>query len=707
MKKILTILLASCSLAMSAQRLVDCVDPMIGTADHGHVFVGANVPYGMVNVGPTQLETGWDWCSGYHYNGTRIVGFAHTHLSGTGCSDLGDVALMPVNGDVELSREGLSSPYRHETETVRPGYYSVVLDDSKILCQMTSTRRVGYHRYTWPKGNGDARIIVDLQNGVGDNALNTRIMQMDEQTLVGYRISHGWAAEQHVYFCIQFSKPMERFLVDGQDASYGQAVFAVGPGETVEAKVALSPVSEINAISNLAAEVPGWDFKAVRIAAEDEWEKELGRVQAEFRTEREKKIFYTSMYHFMVAPQTWCDVNGDYRGADYQVHRSGKFENLTTWSLWDTYRAAHPLMTLVMPDRLPNLAQAMLAIARERNGELPVWHLHGNETYCMVGCPAIPVMADLCLKGVKGFDYEEAYQAIKASMLKPNRGKHYLEELGYLPYDGTEGETVAKNLEYFLAEWSAAQVAGMTGHKDDSVHFDGISRNYKKLFDPRVRCMRALSKDGKFRSIEGFNPGHQTGDYTEGNPWQYTWLVPHDVEGLVKTLGGRDAFIGRLDSLFTADSDLGENANPDITGLIGQYAHGNEPSHHVLYLYNYVGQPEKTQRMVRKVLDELYTDKPAGLCGNEDVGQMSAWYILSALGLYQVEPCGGRYQIGSPIVEKATINLPEGRTFVIQTHGGAADKPCIKKMKLNGKTYSKTYLDYKDIMAGGTWEVWF
>lgn len=706
MKEILATFLFLSTMTVSAQSLTDYVDPMIGTADHGHVFVGAHVPYGMVNVGPTQQETGWDWCSGYHYSGRRIVGFAHTHLSGTGCSDLGDVALMPESGAVELSREGLASPFRHDTEVVQPGYYKVVLDDSKILCQMTSTRRVGYHRYTWAKGSGNARIVVDLQNGIGDKALNTRIMRMDEQTLVGYRISRGWAAEQHVYFCIQFNKPMEDFVVQGKDAAYGEAVFTVGPGESVEAKVAISPVSEMNALHNLATELPGWNFDEIRKAAQVAWEKELGRVKAEFRTEREKRIFYTAMYHFMMAPQTYCDVNGDYRGADNKVYRSADFENLTTWSLWDTYRAVHPLMTLIMPDRLPNLAQAMLAIARER-GELPVWHLHGNETYCMVGCPAIPVMADLCLKGVKGFDYEEAYQAIRASILKPNRGKHYLEELGYLPYDGTESETVAKNLEYYLAEWSAAQVAGLTGHREDSIYFDGISRNYKRLFDPRVRCMRALSSDGKFRSIEGFNPGHQTDDYTEGNPWQYTWLVPHDVAGLVETLGGRDAFIDRLDSLFTADSDLGEHANPDITGLIGQYAHGNEPSHHVLYLYNYVGQPQKTQRMVRRVMDELYSDQPAGLCGNEDVGQMSAWYILSALGLYQVEPCGGRFQIGSPIVQHATLHLPEGRIFEIVTHGGAADKPCIKKMKLNGKPYVKTYLEYQDIMAGGKWEVFF
>lgn len=706
MRKILALLWLAATLPLAALSLTDYVDPMIGTAGHGHVFVGAHVPYGMVNAGPTQLETGWDWCSGYHYSGRRIVGFAQTHLSGTGCSDLGDVALMPASGEVELSREGLASPFRHDTEEVRPGYYKVVLDDSKIRCQITSTRRVAYHRYTWAKGSGNARIVVDLQNGVGDRPLHTRIMRMDEQTLVGYRISRGWAAEQQVYFCIQFSRPMSDFLVRGLDTSYGEAVFTVGPGETVEAKVALSPVSEVNALHNMASELPGWNFEEVRQAALAEWEKELGRVEAEFRTEREKRIFYTALYHFMTAPQTYSDVNGDYRGADHRVHRSASFENLTTWSLWDTYRAVHPLMTILMPERLPQLAQSLLAIAREQ-GELPVWHLHGNETYCMVGCPAIPVLADLCLKDVGGFDREEAYRAIRASLLLPNRGKHYLQELGYLPFDGTEGETVAKNLEYFLAAWSAAQVAGLTGHREDSLRFDAFSRNYRKLYDPRVRCMRALDSQGRFRSLEGFHPGHQTGDYTEGTPWQYTWLVPHDVEGLVQTMGGKEAFTGRLDSLFTADGDLGDHANPDITGLIGQYAHGNEPSHHVPYLYNYVGEPQKTQRMVRRIMDELYTDRPDGLCGNEDVGQMSAWYILSALGFYQVEPCGGRFQIGSPLVERAVLHLPGGRTFEIVTHGAAADKPCIRKMKLNGKSYTKTFLDYRDIMDGGKWEVYY
>lgn len=716
MKRYLLLLLASISLCATAQSLTEMVDPMIGSSDHGHVFVGASVPFGMVNVGPTQLKTGWDWCSGYHYSCDSIVGFAQTHLSGTGCSDLGDIALMPTMGPVELSRQGLASPYSHDTEDVHPGYYKVILDDSKILCEMTATRRVALHRYTWARGAGKARVVVDLLNGIGDRLRGARIMQMDDQTLVGYRNSHGWANDQHVFFCIQFSKPMDDFLRKGMNDPYGEAVFSMGPGESLLVKVSLSPTSEINAINNMAMEMPGWDFLSVCQAANDEWERELGRVKATFHTLREARVFYTSMFHFMHAPQTWNDCTGDYRGADGRIHRSADFECLTTWSLWDTYRAAHPLATLVLGDRMTTYARNMLAIARE-GGELPIWHLMSNETYCMVGCPAIPVMADLILKGVGGFDYEEAYKAMRRSMLSPDRGKHYLEELGYIPYDGTEIECVAKSLEYFLAEWSLAQVAGKLGHKEDSVHFAGIAQNYRKLFDPRVRCMRGLSADGHFRSTEGFNPGHQTGDYTEGNPWQYTWLVPHDVMGLVETLGGRDAFIGRLDSLFTAPEDLGAAANPDITGLIGQYAHGNEPSHHILYLYNYVGQPEKTQRLVRRVLDELYDDKPAGLCGNEDVGQMSAWYILSALGLYQVEPCGGRYQIGSPIVDKAVLRVgrdAEGNdvTFVIQTHGTGTknkqgDYPVIKKMKLNGKPYTKSYLMYDDIMAGGTWEVWY
>ena len=406
------------------------------------------------------------------------------------------------------------------------------------------------------------------------------------------------------------------------------------------------------------------------------------------------------MYHFLYAPVVWCDVNGDYMGSDGRVRHGASFCNYTTWSLWDTYRAAHPLATLIMRDRLSDYAQSMMAIYREQ-GELPVWHLMSNETYCMVGCPAVPVLADMVLKGVEGIDYKEAFEAMKTSLMRDNRSLNRMKQYGWVTWDTGDGEAVAKSLEYFLADWSAAQVAGLVGETSDSTYFYRRSQGYRRMFDPQRQCMRALSTDGRFRDEPNFNPCYQTRDYTEGNPWQYTWLVPHDVMGLVSCFPSREAFIARLDSLFLADGDLGKDANPDITGLIGQYAHGNEPSHHVLYLYNYVGQPWKTQQRVRQVMSELYSDAPAGLCGNEDVGQMSAWYILSALGLYQVEPCGGRYQLGSPLVEEAVLQVGDGKTFTVRTHGGSPEAIYVREVRLNGKHLSRWWVDYKEIIAGG------
>lgn len=706
-----------CTVAAHSQSLTSYVDPHIGTGDHGHVFVGANVPFGMVGAGPNQLERGWDWCSGYHETGQKIIGFGQMHLSGTGCGDLGDVSLMPVYGDVELSREGLAQTFSHEKEMMVPGYYSVLLTQTGIRAEMTATNRVGIYRFTFPRGSNNARIVIDLENAVEGIPTDTRVMQVDEYTLMGYRHSRGWAPDKQVYFCIRFSQAIHHFLSDGPNARYGQATFEVTPGEHVMAKVALSPTSEANALINLNTEVgQNWKFDEWARQATAAWETELGRIKATFRTERESRIFYTAMYHYMTAPQTWCDVTGDYRGADRRVHRGADYEHLTTWSLWDTYRAAHPLATIILRDRLRDYARTMMDLYRQW-GELPVWHLASGDTYCMVGEPAVPVLADIILKGdTAGLDVEEAFKAMKVSLLPtengarqglPLRGKDDLARLGYLPFDGGERETVSKNMEYYLALWSAAQVAGRLGHKEDSVRLYGLSMNYKKLYDKRVQCMRGLDKNGNFRTVEGFNPGHQTEDYTEGNPWQYTFLVPHDVKGLVELMGGAKAFEERLDALLEADGDLGDHANPDISGLIGQYAHGNEPSHHILYMYNYIGKPKKTQTMLRRVMDELYDDKPAGVCGNEDVGQMSAWYILSALGLYQVEPCGGVYQLGSPIVEEAVIPLGEDKAFTIRTHGGAADKPVVKKYVLNGKTLKTTSITHEQIMAGGELDVYF
>lgn len=698
------VLLGMGRLALAQElRLTDYVDPLIGSGAHGHVFVGANVPQGLVNAGPTQIETGWDWCSGYHYTGDSIVGFSQMHLSGTGCSDLGDIALMPVMQEVELSRQGLASSFSHDREVVRPGYYSVVLDRWNIKAEITASPRVALHRYTFPRGSNNARIVIDLENGIGDRRVQSRIYQLDEYTLAGFRTSRGWAPRQQIFFYMQFSRPIHNWLSPSLDSPYAQATFEVRPGEEVMVKVALSPTNEMNARLNMATEIPDWDFEAVRQAADEAWNTELGRIRATFRTEKERRIFYTSMYHLMVAPSVWSDVTGDYMGSDGRVRHAADFQNFTTWSLWDTYRGLHPLATLIHGDRLAAYARSMLAIHAEQ-GELPIWHLMSNETYCMVGCPAVPVLADLCLKGVEGFDRRAAYRAIKESLMKDTRGLAGMKQLGYVPSDQGENESVSKSLEYFLADWSAAQVAGLVGEHEDSVYFHNRSMGYKRLFDPVTQCMRPLDSKGRFADDADFNPHHHTSHYTEGTPWQYTWLVPHDVHGLVSCFPSELAFVNRLDSLFLADSQLNADANPDITGLIGQYAHGNEPSHHILYLYNYVGQPWKTAERVRQVMRTLYTDLPDGLCGNEDVGQMSAWYILSALGLYQVAPCGGVYILGSPLVEQADLQMGEGRTLSIRTHGNSDRAIYVQRVRLNGKPYPYSYINHADLVAGGTLE---
>ena len=746
-KNLLILALLLCGALNAQQNFTQYVNPMIGTGDHGHVFLGANVPFGMVDAGPTQQNSGWDWCSGYHYSGTSIVGFAQTHLSGTGCSDLGDVALMPTQGDVTLSRDGLASTYRHEDEQAAPGYYSVLLQRFGIRTEITATRRTALYRFTYPKAE-DQRLVVDLNNGIGDHVQLSRLTRLNDSTFVGYRISHGWANEQHLYFAIKVNRPALKGSEENDQIH--QLRFAPSP-EPLLVRVALSPVSELNAMLNMDTEdETGWNFEAQRQQADQAWNEQLGRIEATFMNDRDRTIFYTALFHFMVAPQTWDDTNGDWRGSDNRIYRGANGakggDNLTTLSLWDTYRAAAPLSTLLLPEMMPAIATTYLRIFRTQ-GKLPVWHLMSQETNCMVGCPAVPVLADLYLKGyIAEQDKKLALQAMVSSLLMNERGLGSLRTYGYLPYD-KEGESLAKTLEYYLADWSAAQAlrkAMEEGKSDDVLmgdyhrlgkltafglpegmtwnitemevarmtvaqladYFSTRCQGYRRLFDPRVRCMRSLDSQGQFKGIDGFNPAYQTGEYTEGNPWQYTWLVPHDIQGLVATLGGRKAFEARLDSLFTAPSELNAEANPDITGLVGQYAHGNEPSHHIAYIYSMIGSPKKTARLVRQIMRELYTDQPAGLCGNEDVGQMSAWYLLSALGFYQVEPCGGRYIVGSPIVKEATVHLAGDKTLTIRTHGNSDKAIYVSKVVLNGQTINDFTLRHTDLVQGGTLDVY-
>ncbi|MDR1454036.1 MAG: GH92 family glycosyl hydrolase [Tannerella sp.] len=684
------------------------VDPYIGTGDHGHVFLGASVPFGLVQLGPTGSGRGWDWCSGYHFSDTTVVGFGHMHLSGTGIGDLGDIAFLPAVGDVALRRgepdrpdSGLCSTFRRSTEKVKPGYYAVHLDRFGIDVELTATRRTGFHKYTFPRSDR-AQVIIDLENGIGwDRVEDGMVDRVNDTTVSGYRHSTGWAADQRIYFTAVFSRPMKNFSFSGErTAPFAQIFFDTEEGAEIYVKVALSPVSVENARLNLETELPGWDFDGTVAAADSAWNSELNRVDFRTADHRTERIFYTALYHTMIAPSEFCDVNGDRRGTDRTVHRAAPFTNYTTFSLWDTYRAAHPLITLLHPEKVPDIINSMLTIYREQ-GKLPVWHLMANETDCMVGNPGIPVVADAILKDFGGFDRELAFEAMKQSALLDERGQHWMRQYGYIPFD-LENESVAKTLEYALADWCVAQVARKMGKTEEAEYFLRLSKGYTHLFDSSTGFMRGRDSLGNFRTpFDPFHSVHRENDYTEGTAWQYTWLVPQDVEGLVALFGSREAFVRKLDSLFTVSGDMGAEASPDISGLIGQYAHGNEPGHHIPYLYACTGEPEKTALRVRQVMNELYTDRPAGLCGNEDVGQMSAWYVLSALGFYQVEPAGGRYFFGSPLMDEATLRTGNGKTFRITVKNNGRERPFVRSVILNGKPHDKPYIDHRDLAAGG------
>lgn len=696
MKLILSLLLLLPCL-LHAQDLTQYVNPMIGTGGHGHVFLGANVPFGFVQLGPTQYTHGWDWCSGYHHSDSLIIGFGHQHLSGTGVGDLGDVALLPIaNASQAVVR------FSHDNEIAKPGYYAIKLRNPNVLVELTATQRVGMHRYTFGGDIKRGLLRLDLEQGVGwDKMIESQITQENATTITGFRVSNGWAKRQQVFFYAEFSTPVK--LIEERTDTIG-IIDIADVSKPLLVKVALSSVSVENAKQNLQAELDGWDFATTVSAADAAWEKELSKIKIETTDEAVREIFYTAMYHSMTAPSVFNDVNGDYYGADLKIHR-GDFINYTTLSLWDTYRAAHPLQTLIHPEKQADIAKTFINIYRQQ-GKLPVWHLMGNETDCMVGNPAIPVLADLVLKGYVA-DKEAAYEAMRGSAMLDERGLDLLKEYGYLPYDKHDGgETVAKGLEYALADACVAKVAKLLGKKKDYQYFLKRSLSYRIYFDPKTQFVRGVGSDGSFH--EPFNPfhsAHQRDDYTEGNAWQYTWLVPHDVHGLVSLFPNEGQFVTKLDSLFIVEGDLGENAPPDISGLIGQYAHGNEPSHHILYLYNYVGQPWKGAKLIRQTMSQLYTNHVDGLSGNEDVGQMSAWYILSAMGLYQVEPAGGKYIIGSPVLDKATMAVGNGKTFSIIAKDNNVENIYVQSAMLNGKPYTKSYILFDDIKKGGVLEL--
>ena len=658
--------------------------------------MGANVPFGLVQLGPTEPTRGWDWCSGYYYDDDELIGFGHMHLSGTGIGCLGDVAFLPVKDFKQTSTR-----FKHEAEKVHPGYYSVQLTDPNVLVELTATERCGFHRYTFKNG-AKAQLALDLSQCIGWDKLNDCLLTQESATrLTGFRRSNGWAADRRIYFSIDFSQPVTVHRLDSME----RVVVSVADNtKPLLVKVALSPVSIDKAKLNMQAELAGWDFDAAVKQADEAWNRELARIEIQTNDRTKKRVFYTAMYHLMTSCSKFNDVDCEYRGADGKVHKAD-FTNYTTLSLWDTYRAAHPLMTVAFPEMQRDFAQTFLNIYKQQ-GRLPVWHLMGSETDCMVGNPGAIVLADLTMKGFVE-DKELALEALKATQMKDIRSLGLLKKHGYIPWNlEPENETVAKALEYCAADDGVAKVAKLLGKKDDYEYFFNRSRSYKKYYDPETRFLRAVGTDGKFRLP--FNPffaEHRTNDYTEGNAWQYTFLVPHDVKGLIKLFGSDKAFMSKLDSLFFVEGWAGDNASPDMSGMTGQYAHGNEPSHHVIYMYNYAGRPDKAAPMLRKMLNEMYLDQPDGLSGNEDVGQMSAWYILSSVGLYQVDPVGGRFVIGSPLFDKATVNVGGGKTFIVVAKNNSDKNIYVQSARLNGKTLKNSYVDFNDIRHGGTLEL--
>ena len=692
----LVVCFSATAVAATMQNLTQYVNQYVGTGGHGHTFMGANVPFGLVQLGPTEPTRGWDWCSGYYYDDDELIGFGHMHLSGTGIGCLGDVAFLPVKDFKQTSTR-----FKHEAEKVHPGYYSLQLTDPNVLVELTATERCGFHRYTFKDG-AKAQLALDLSQCIGWDKLNDCLLTQESTTrLTGFRRSNGWAADRRIYFSIDFSQPVTVHRLDSME----RVVVSVADNtKPLLVKVALSPVSIDKAKLNMQAEMAGWDFDATVKAADDAWNRELARIQIQTNDQTKKRVFYTAMYHLMTSCSKFNDVDREYRGADGKVHKAD-FTNYTTLSLWDTYRAAHPLMTVAFPEMQRDFAQTFLNIYKQQ-GRLPVWHLMGSETDCMVGNPGAIVLADLTMKGFVE-DKELALEALKATQMKDIRSLGLLKEHGYIPWNlEPENETVAKALEYCAADDGVAKVAKLLGKADDYEYFFNRSRSYKKYYDPETRFMRAVGTDGKFRLP--FNPffaEHRTNDYTEGNAWQYTFLVPHDVKGLIQLFGSDKAFMSKLDSLFFVEGWAGDNASPDMSGMTGQYAHGNEPSHHVIYMYNYAGRPDKAAPLLRKMLNEMYLDQPDGLSGNEDVGQMSAWYILSSVGLYQVDPVGGRFVIGSPLFDKATVNVGAGKTFTVVAKNNSDRNIYVQSARLNGKALKNSYIDFNDIRHGGTLEL--
>ncbi len=674
------------------------VDPLIGSGEHGHVFVGANVPFGAVQLGLTNITTGWDWCSGYHISDSTHIGFAHTHLSGTGIGDKGDILFMPYTGRLAgRTKERYVSTFRRENEVASAGYYRVLEDRYNVLAELTASTHIGYHRYTYPTV-GDQKILINLKQGIGwDGYKLGEVTQTSDTTIVGYRLSRGWAEDDRVYFSAAFSAPIKSLVWDKRNAV--ALLEFTNTSDTLTSRVAISGVDIDGATLNLHAEgyVP---FNQAVSRAQDQWRTQLGRLEAYSHKPERLRTFYTALYHAMFYPSVFNDTDGRYRGADGQIHTAKEGQTIyTNFSLWDTYRAAHPLYTIIAPERVPDMINSMLNIY-DQQGKLPIWHLAGNETNCMTGVSSVQVVGDAVLKNFGGIDPERALRAMADYANLDERGLAIIRKKGYYPAD-KDAESVARALEYCISDAAVARVAQKLGKTDLAEKFTNRSQSYRHYYDKTDHFIKGVLSNGEFR--KPFDPAHSThraDDFCEGNAWQYTWMVPHDFPGLIEIMGGRRRAEERLDLTFSTPYVPAKDASPDISGMIGQVAHGNEPSHSTAFAYTAMGRPHKTAKIVRHILDSLYLDTPEGISGNEDMGQMSAWYILNAMGVYQPDPSLGTLVFGSPIMDSVFIALPGGQELAIRTLNLTDQNYAIESAELSGSALGG-HISYEQLMAGG------
>jgi predicted alpha-1,2-mannosidase len=713
------VILAAATVFAADPTPLESAHPLIGTAEHGHVYPGATVPFGMVQLSPdTRLHT-WDGCSGYHYSDKAILGFSHTHLSGTGCGDLGDIRVTPISGDVPKSKkDGIHQKFSHDNEQATPGYYSVTFNDPQIKAELTATAHAGFHRYTFPKEK-TARLIFDLARGISNDAVEGHLVVEKNTVISGYRRSKGWAKDKTYYFVAEFSRPFDACVfqvndkelpagsIEGKDKHVIGTVNFNKATDPVLLKIGISAVSVEGARNNLAVEIPAFDFEGTIAAAKKSWSEVLNCIEIKTSDPAIRETFYTAVYHSAMAPTLFSDVDGKYRGLDKQMHEPEGFQNYCTFSLWDTFRAENPLLTIIQPQRIDDFVGSMLAHYRQFNQHsLPIWSLAGCETWCMIGYHSMPVILDAYAKGFRRYDVEAVYQAMRDTAMQDRNELKFYRELGYIPSEANDNggrESVSRTMEFAYDDWCIAQMAKMLGKNDDYEIFSKRASNYKHLFDPSVGFVRGKLENGQWRSP--FDPRKKTGDFTEGTSWNFTWFAPHDSKGLIELIGGDEKCIEKLNQMFTDTSGV-ETDIPDMTGLIGQYVHGNEPCHHIPYLYNDFGAPWKTQECVRNIATTLYTNKPDGICGNDDCGQMSAWYVFSAMGFYPMNPASGVYVIGSPMVDKATIHLDpkfykNGKDFTIIAENNSPKNVYVQSATLNGKPLTRSWFSHEELAAGG------